>query len=309
MAKPGPPYLRIVDDIRHRIDSGELRPGDQVPSARGITQEWGVAIATATKVLAALQQEGLVKAVPGVGTVVATEPEVREPSGRRRQVARDREPELTRERIVRTAIEIADAEGMAMLSMRRIATELGVATMSLYRHVRNKDELVLFMIDAAIGEEVLPETALGGWRARFELSSRLQWTGFRRHPWLARAVSVTRPQLAPNALRHTEWALSALEGFDLSPSDQIHVHLLLFSFVRGLAMNFESEVEAEQDSGMTSDEWMQGQEDELAAIATSDAFRTFLRVAQTSGFDLDLDTLFEFGLTRILDGLERYLQV
>jgi AcrR family transcriptional regulator len=330
MARPGPPYLRIVDDIRRRIESGELRPGDLVPSARRITQEWGVAIATATKVLAALQQEGLVKAVPGVGTVVATGtatgpatesatrsaagpaagPRAGEPSpmvGRRRP-AGDHEQELTRERIVRTAIEIADAEGMAELSMRRIATELGVATMSLYRHVRNKDDLVFFMIDAAIGEEVLPAIAPEGWRARFELSSRLQWTGFRRHPWLARAMSVTRPQLAPNALRYLEWALGALEGFDLGPSDQMHVHLLLFSFVRGLAMSLESEAEAEQDSGMTSDEWMEAQEDQLAALATSDAVRTFLWTAQNSNFDLDLDTLFEFGLTRILDGLEPYLR-
>jgi AcrR family transcriptional regulator len=302
MIRPSPPYLRIVEDIRHRIDSGELRPGDQVPSARRITQEWNVAIATATKVLATLQQEGLVKAVPGVGTVVAAEPlgKPHPRTPRRHQSARAHEPELTRERIVRTAIDIADAEGVAALSMRRIATDLGVATMSLYRHVRSKDDLVLFMIDAAIGEDEFPQTPPDGWRARFELSTRLLWTGFRRHPWLARALSITRPQLVPNALRHTEWALSALEGFGLSPSDMMHVHLLLFSYVRGLAMNFEAEAEAEQDTGMTSDEWMQTQEDELTAIASSDGFKAFLRAAENSSFDLDLDTLFEFGLTRML---------
>jgi DNA-binding GntR family transcriptional regulator len=59
------PYLRIVDEIRGRIASGELKPGDRVPSARQITQEWGVAIATATKALAALQAEGVVRAVVG----------------------------------------------------------------------------------------------------------------------------------------------------------------------------------------------------------------------------------------------------
>jgi DNA-binding GntR family transcriptional regulator len=70
----GPPYRKIVAEIRRRIDAGELRPGDRVPSARQITADWGVAIATATKVLSTLQQDGLVRAVPGVGTVVA-EPE------------------------------------------------------------------------------------------------------------------------------------------------------------------------------------------------------------------------------------------
>src|SRR5258706_8508085 len=66
------PYRLIVDEIRARIAAGRLRPGDRVPSARQITQEWGVAIATATKALATLQAEGLVRAVVGVGTVVAT---------------------------------------------------------------------------------------------------------------------------------------------------------------------------------------------------------------------------------------------
>ncbi|MBR8744456.1 GntR family transcriptional regulator, partial [Nocardiopsis sp. MG754419] len=64
------PYARIVADIRTRIDAGELRPGDRVPSTRDITREWGVAMATATKALAALRREGLVEAVRGVGTVV-----------------------------------------------------------------------------------------------------------------------------------------------------------------------------------------------------------------------------------------------
>ena len=71
MTKPTPPYLRIADDIRRRIRSGDLRPGDRVPSARRLRQEQGVAIATATKALAALQQEGFVQAVPGIGTVVS----------------------------------------------------------------------------------------------------------------------------------------------------------------------------------------------------------------------------------------------
>ena len=64
------PYRRIVDEISGRIAAGALRPGDRIPSARQITREWGVAIATATKVLATLRQEGLVEPRPGVGTVV-----------------------------------------------------------------------------------------------------------------------------------------------------------------------------------------------------------------------------------------------
>jgi DNA-binding transcriptional regulator YhcF (GntR family) len=309
MTGPNPPYLRIVDEIRRRIRSGDLRPGDRVPSARLITQQWGVAIATATKVLVALQQEGLVRVVPGVGTFVSpagpVTPQSRTP--KRRHATRDPQPELSRDRIVRAAMEIADAEGIAALSMRRVATDLDVATMSLYRYVHSKDELVVFMIDEAIGEEPFPDSPPKGWRARLELAARTQWKAFRRHRWLGPAMSLTRPQLAPNALTYAEWVMSALEGLGLDPSAVLHAHVMLFSYVRGLATSLEAEAEAERDTGMTSDEWMETQETALDAVAGSGSFATFLRIVKESDFDFDLDTLFEFGLMRMLDGLEAYL--
>jgi DNA-binding transcriptional regulator YhcF (GntR family) len=308
MTKPNPPYLRIVDYIRRQIRSGDLRPGDRVPSARRLRQEWGVAIATATKVLAALQQEGLVQAVPGVGTIVSpagvATPQPRSP---KRRYTSEPQPDLSRDRIVRAAMEIADTEGMAALSMRRVATDLDVATMSLYRYLRSKDDLIVFMIDEAIGQVPFPESPPEGWRARLELAARLQWTTFRRHRWLAPAMSLTRPQLAPSALAYTEWVLRALDGLGLDPRAMIHAHVMLFSYVRGLATSFEAEAEAERDTGMTSDEWMETQEAALDAIAGSGSFATFLRIAKEPDLDLDLDTLFEFGLIRILDGLEAYI--
>jgi DNA-binding transcriptional regulator YhcF (GntR family) len=311
VTKPNPPYLRIVDDIRRQIRSGDLQPGDRVPSARRLRQERGVAIATATKVLAALQQEGLVQAVPGVGTIVSPAgPATAQPRRpKRRRYASEPQPDLSRDRIVRTAMEIADTEGMAALSMRRVATDLEVATMSLYRYVHSKDDLIVFMIDEAIGQEPFPESPPEGWRARLELAARLQWTVFRRHRWLAPAMSLTRPQLAPSALAYAEWVLRALDGLGLGldPSAMIHAHVMLFSYVRGLATSFEAEAEAERDTGMTSDEWMETQEAALDAVAGSGSFATFLRIAREPDLDFDLDTLFEFGLIRMLDGLEAYI--
>ena len=73
------PYLRIAAEIRRRIQTGELRPGDRVPSTRGLVQEFGVAMATATKALATLQQDGVVHSLPGVGTVVGPPPRATEP--------------------------------------------------------------------------------------------------------------------------------------------------------------------------------------------------------------------------------------
>lgn len=294
-------YLRIVAEIRRRISDGELRPGDRVPSTRRITQEWGVAMATATKVLATLKQEGLVQARAGVGTVVA--PRVRSPNR-----VREPQPDLNRDRIVRAAVAIADTDGLSALSMRRIATELDVATMSLYRYVPAKDGLILFMIDQALGEEPFPATPPNGWRARLEYSARLLWQLFHRHRWLAPALSVTRPQLLPNALAYIEWVLAALEEFQLDPTALLHIHVTLFNYVRGLATALEPEAEAERDTGLTTDEWMDGQEAAMVAFAGSGRFANFLRGAMASEVDLDLDSLFEFGLVRLLDGLAVFLE-
>ncbi|MGN6790813.1 MAG: TetR/AcrR family transcriptional regulator C-terminal domain-containing protein [Streptosporangiaceae bacterium] len=301
-----PPYRRITNEIRARIVDRELRPGDPVPSARAITREWGVALATATKVLATLNAEGVTRSLPGRGTVVASPP--KPATGVTGRVARRNEgdPDLTRERIVAAAIRVADAEGLTHLSMRRIATELGAAPMSLYRHVNGKDELLVSMMDSVLGEDPLPARPPKRWRAQLELSSRMQWQAFRRHPWLAQALSITRPQLIPNGMRHTEWALRALDGLGLTIQEMMHVHTTLFSHVRGLALNLEAEAQAEQESGLTSDEWMQTQEHGFRVIAGTGDFPLLNRLVN-SEIELNLDQLFEFGLGLLLDGLERHL--
>ena len=288
------PYRQIVEDVRARIEAGELRPGDRVPSARQITQEWGVAIATATKAHATLREEGLTVARPGVGTVVAG------PAPRR-------DHELTQERIVAAAVAIADAEGMAELSMRHIAGALGVSTMSLYRHVPGKEELTFAMIDATIREVTLPARyPAGGWRAALELCSRLEWAAFQRHPWLAGAMSLTRPQPAPAALRITEWVMGAFDGTRLTMPERMYVQALLFTFVRGVASALEPEADAIRESGLTSDQWMETQETTFQSYVDTEEMSHF-RELVSQEFDFDLDTLFRFGLARLLDGLEPYV--
>ncbi|MBT2385339.1 TetR/AcrR family transcriptional regulator C-terminal domain-containing protein [Streptomyces sp. ISL-11] len=309
-ATPAPaPYLRIAAELRDRITSGELRAGEKVPSTRQITQEWGVAMATATKVLAVLRREGLVRAVPGVGTVVES------PGGRagplarapRRNSAREGENALTRERVVRTAIGIADAEGAAALSMRAIAAELGVSTMALYRYVPGKDELVVLMADAAFGEDELPADAPEGWRERLEAAARLQWALYRRHPWLAKAMSFTRPLLSPNALAHMEWAMAPVERLGLDPQAMLHITVTVAGYVRGVAVNLEDEAEAEQDTGITNDQWLEAQYPAMVEIVESGRYAMYGRIMRDPGVDLTLDSMFEFGLLRLLDGLGAHI--
>jgi DNA-binding transcriptional regulator YhcF (GntR family) len=292
-------YQRIARAIRDRIESGELRPGDRVPSTREITMEWNVAMATASKVLGTLRIEGLVRPVAGVGTVVSSE-------GGQTVRPRAQGADPIDERLVRTAVRVADADGLDGLSMRRVASELGVATMSLYRHVENKDELVLRMIDHVLREEELPDPAPDTWRERLEVSARVQWVLFQEHPWLAPAMSMTRPQLLPSAVAHTEWVLQALDGKGLSLEERMHTAVTMFGFVRGVAVNIAPEAEQHRDTGITGDEWMARQAPALLDIAASGRFPMFNQAVGTE-IDLGLGTLFEFGLARMLDGIGEWI--
>ena len=309
------PSERVAAQIRDRIAGGSLRPGDRVPSARQITREWGVAIATATRVLGILRDEGLVRAVPGVGTVVASSapagPAGLAPAGRApaRASARSTVPSgLTRDAIARAAVRIADAEGIGALSMRRVAADLGLATMSLYRYVQSKDELVVLMIDMVFTEYPPQEPPPVGWRAQLGQLARLQWRICKEHPWLARATSFTRPQLAPGGMAHTEWAMRAVAGLGVDPATSLYVVLTLIAFTLGTAANLESEAEAEQATGVTSSEWMEQQEESFEGITGSGRFPHLRALADEPGFDMELDTLFEFGLERVLDGLAMFLE-
>ncbi|WP_128381400.1 TetR/AcrR family transcriptional regulator C-terminal domain-containing protein [Streptomyces cavernae] len=299
-----PPYLRIVAVIRRRIAEGELAPGDRVPSTRQIAREWGVALATATKALTTLRLEGLVETRPRIGTVVAgTAPAA--PTRRRPPPAPDPERELSLYRIVRTAIEIADAEGLSALSMRGVAARLGVAAMATYRYVPSKEHLVLHMADAAFGEASYRADAPEDWRSRVELGARTLWSLYRKHPWLAQLGSLTRPLLVPNLMDYSEWVLGALDGHGLDPTTLFDIHVLLYSHVQGLAVHLEMEAQAEAATGQSEDQWMDSRAPALQELAESGRFPTFTKVvgAFEDGYDLRLDALFEFGLKALLDGL------
>ncbi|MEU7985106.1 GntR family transcriptional regulator [Streptosporangium canum] len=282
MNDPRPPYLRIVADIERRIADGELRPGDPIPTTRAIMREWGVAMATATKALAALKQVGAIESAPRVGAVVAP-----------RRLPSRSAGGLERDRIVRAALEIADADGLAALSMRAVAAKLGVATMTLHRQLEAKAELTQLIADAAFAEISYPEPP-PGWRSHLRVAAQLQWAAYQRHPWLPRLVSITRPVTLPGLLAYGLWTLRALDGLDLDPGTRMHIYATMVNYVRGTAVNIESEVGAELDTGMTSRQW--------SAARLSVDGPLIAQVAEP-GTELDLESLFTFGLERLLDGL------
>ncbi|MEU5262493.1 GntR family transcriptional regulator [Amycolatopsis sp. NPDC021455] len=285
-------YLVIAEELRGRIARGELPPGARVPSTRRLATDHGVAMATAAKALALLGQEGLVHAEPRSGTVVAG----RDHRGGRRG--------LTREQLVRTAIAIADAEGLGALSMRGVAARLGVAAMAPYRYVRGRDELVLLMADTAFGERGYPAKPSGDWRERLALGGRTLWSLYRRHPWLAQLGPITRPLPLRNLAAHGEWALSTLSELGVDAATLCNLHVLFFSHVQGMAVHLEREQNALASSGLTEEDWMDHQGPAVAAMATGHpTFARMLADLTETGYDLVLDDIFELGMRALLDGL------
>jgi len=296
-----PPYQRIAESLRVRIESGQLRPGDRVPSTRAIARKWKVALATAAHALSALADEGLVSTVPRAGTIVANGA-TKGPSGRAA-------PELTRARIVQSAIAVADAEGLAAVSLRGVAARLNAPVTSLYRHVKSKEDLLGAMTDSAIGEGTLPPHPPVGWRAQIEIAARTQWKVLRRHPWMARTMSITRPMPLANSIAYANWVLRALDELRLDADRRMRLHIVLHAFIQGMAVNLETEADAASETGMSDSDWMDTQLGEFSALAASGRFPAFAAVLQEldAGFELDLDGLFELGLRSMLDGFARVI--
>jgi AcrR family transcriptional regulator len=140
---------------------------------------------------------------------------------------------LSRERIVAAAIELADADGLAALSMARLAERLGCGTMSLYRHLANKEELVTFMLSAGPGPP--PVTAgRADWRGALTDWAAGLWEVYHRHPWILQAAAAG-PPADPGQLAWLDAGLAALGGTGLAERDKLAAVMVILHFVRGAA--------------------------------------------------------------------------
>ncbi|GAA2364325.1 TetR/AcrR family transcriptional regulator [Nonomuraea africana] len=207
---------------------------------------------------------------------------------------------LSLERIVRAAIELADAEGLAAVSMRRVAERLGFTTMSLYRHVPGKTELVDLMRDEVIGERAAAGVApSGGWRAELEAWARAELALYQRHPWLVEA-SLSRRVPGPNAVAGFEWALEVVARTGLQPAEVVAVVTLVGGFVESAAQQMVRTARTERRTGVSEEEWWGARE---SLFQHMDRYPTLSRIYREGGYDAPLDP-FEFGLQRVLDGIE-----
>ncbi|MQA09925.1 MAG: TetR family transcriptional regulator [Pseudonocardiaceae bacterium] len=216
-------------------------------------------------------------------------------------------PRLTVERIARAGIEVADAEGLAALSMRQVADRVGVGTMSLYTYVPGKAELIDVMLDTVYGELVAADEVPGGWRAKLEHVARQNWALFHRHPWTLQ-VAASRPALGPNATTKYDYELRAVEGIGLTDLEMDAVVSLIVGHAEGAARRAVDAAEAERRTGLTDLQWWEAYSPLLDEVVDANQFATAARVGQAAGTAYgaahDFEYGFEFGLQRVLDGIE-----
>jgi AcrR family transcriptional regulator len=177
---------------------------------------------------------------------MTTKPDIPPPPWQRlpdRSARRRREP-ISREAIVKAAVDLLDREGLAALSMRRLGDELGAGAASLYWHVGSKDGLLDLVFDELIGEEQVPGADPSRWQEQLKDIARAQRRVSLRHPYLVR-ISIGRIPMGPNALRFSERVIAILRAGGLPPRLAVQGYLVLIATVNGFTVD-ETGVE---DSG------------------------------------------------------------
>lgn len=208
--------------------------------------------------------------------------------------------------VVARAVELADAEGIEAVTVRRVAAALGVATMNLYTYVPGKEELLDLMLDQVYTQ--MPDVPAAGphWRDRVDAVARANRALFERHPWAA-AVATPRPGLGPGATAKYERELAALDGLDLDDVTMDAALAWALAFVQAWAREAVAANAARTESGQDDSQWWADAGPVLAEVLDADRFPLAARVGTAAGQAQDAAWVagpaFEFGLARVLDGL------
>jgi AcrR family transcriptional regulator len=224
----------------------------------------------------------------------------------------ERKPRYTREQIAETALRVADQEGFDAVTMKRIAAELGAATMTVYYYVRNKNDIVALMHDAIVGDSLIPDGELpAGWRAAISAVARRTRQVLIAHPWSM--SSLNQAQMGPKAMQHFEQSLAAVAGTGLPAQARMEIIVtvddLVFGNVLRTVESLSRAALAEADPALAS----AGMEYGLALLSNGEfpqltaMYEESIRQPdQAAGPPMTEDALaseFERALASLLDGI------
>ncbi|NEW39579.1 TetR family transcriptional regulator [Nocardia cyriacigeorgica] len=208
--------------------------------------------------------------------------------------------------VVAAAIEIADTDGIGAVTMRAVATHLGLTPMATYTYVPGKAELIDLMLDAVY--LAMPRADLSGlpWRERVAAIAAVNRTMLTEHPWVA-YIPTTRPPLGPGQTAKYDHELLAFDGLGLDDVQMDAALTYLLGFVTSVARIASDTARAATDSSRSDTEWWERTAPLLDALIDPERYPLATRVGAAAGQAHDAaysaDHAYEFGLARVLDGL------
>ncbi|ALG12460.1 TetR/AcrR family transcriptional regulator [Kibdelosporangium phytohabitans] len=219
--------------------------------------------------------------------------------------SRGPKPSLTVDKIAAAGIELADEEGLAALSMRRVATKLGVGTMSLYRYVPSKAELIDVILDRVVSDAITHEqmAELEGetWREKLISIAHSGRRLYLRHPWLLQ-ISQARPLVGPNALRSFDRYLGALRDTGLTTVEKLNTISLIDGVVTSSTLAIIEASQAAERTGTSDEDYWAAHTPYLEKIMTTGDYPN-ITALDWNAFEQAMATSFEYSLERALDGL------
>lgn len=214
------------------------------------------------------------------------------------------------DQIVESGIELADAEGLAAVSVRKVAQSVGLSAMSLYTYVPDRGALIGLMVDEAIARSPLPSWD-GSVRERLRTLSDQLWDEYHRHPWLLDAQS-HRPWIGPGVSARYEAELLAIEGSGLDDISMDHTIGVIETHASGAARRHLESLRAIENSGQSDLEWWEASAPVLEQVMPADAYPVAGRVGTAVGTEhqavTSIRAAYEFGLQMILDGIDARLE-
>jgi AcrR family transcriptional regulator len=210
---------------------------------------------------------------------------------------------LTRERVVATAVALADREGFEAVSVRRIASELQARPMSLYAFFARKDDLIDLMVDHVLGEMLIEEVP-ADWRTAIRAIVRRQLEVGRQHGWIVGAIG-QRVLLGPNAARHVEQSHAAIAGLGLDKARSVRLLRVVDVYLWGFATLAGAEQTARRRDDLSEEEWQKSTDDYFENLTADGDFPHLAEAGRAALLSAPADDwlkTFDEGLDWILDG-------
>jgi AcrR family transcriptional regulator len=204
-------------------------------------------------------------------------------------------PSLSRGEIASAAIRLADKNGLAAVTMQRLAQEVGLTTMAIYRYFSGKDEVIALMIDSVADSSLYFGKPSLPWSTRLRRWAHCCLEIYQNHPWFLEATTARQSPVGPNELAWMEAALAMLTESGLEPKKRYHAFFAIIGLVRGHATFLDTKRKAE------SKEWKRALAQTLQQ--QSNQYPALLEVSRLGGFSESTSGAFDFGLDCILDGI------